>query len=75
MNEAWREEFRSIRERIHPYTHPLPKRKQRVQARGRSGKVKHYDYVDCFFISLWRRDQKLAREVANVLITLWENES
>jgi hypothetical protein len=72
MNEAWREEFKTIRERIHPYTSPLPRRKQRVQARGRSGKVKHYDCVDCFFIGLQRKDARLAEEVANIILTLWE---
>jgi hypothetical protein len=72
MNEVWREEFKTVREKIHPYFPPLPKRKQRVQTKGRSGKCIHYDCMDCFFIALQRKDARLAEEVANIILTLWE---
>lgn len=75
MNEAWKIEFEGIRERIHRYTPPLPKRKQRVQQRAeRSGKCIHYDCMDCFFIGLQQLDARLAREVANLILILWEEE-
>ena len=70
---AWSEEFKTIRERVHRYIPPLPKRKQRVQQRAeRSGKCIHYDCLDCFFLGLQQQDQRLALEVANLILILWE---
>lgn len=41
MTRAWQEEFKDIREKVHPYRYPLPMKRQRVVARAeRSGPVK-----------------------------------
>ena len=77
MNErAWDIEVRAQKETLRPYHSPLPKKFQRTSHYKwqRSGKVRHYDPMECFWIGLQRTSQELALEVANTILILWEEQ-
>jgi len=69
MKNLLEEEIKRIKSTL--YYPPLPKKKQRVTARGRSGKVRHYDITDCLFISLKENNPNLAHGLADIVTTLW----
>lgn len=75
MKELFRKEglfYNEVKEKQRIIYHPpLPKKKPRVTAKGRSGKVRHYDPTECFLIGLERDNPKLAHILADILITLW----